>query len=248
MKAKPATKAFDIQTKLTSYLYSNKELSEFEFKMYERDAKSIPDYIQRNNTLGLLYGVQKNDALMELHFESALSCAFDLDILSNYAVLLNHCSLFKKQKQVLFDYREYLNTPALLKHLLNVVSIYLDSNMAEFICKKAVEIKCDGFFINAFYVRQMQILEVRKMTNCSDAQIALLVDICSSILKKYNQVCDSLELETVAGGHSVFGIATDSVDILVDMNFELADRVSETPELDSCKLTAVFRPSKRVEL
>lgn len=59
MNATPATKTCDIQEKLVLYLYANKELSEFELKLYEKEINSISDYSQRNETLGLLYAIQK---------------------------------------------------------------------------------------------------------------------------------------------------------------------------------------------
>lgn len=248
MNITPATKTHDIQTQLVPFLDANKELSEFEFKRYEKEANSIPDYSERNVTLGLLYAIQKDDCRMEQHFENALSYSFNLTTLSNYSSLLNRRSLFKERRSVLNNYKKDLNTPGLLKHFLEIASIYLDSDMADFVCKKAIEIKCDKFFVDAFYLRQKQIADMKKMITCSDAHVELLSDICSNILRKYNQICGDFALETIAGGHCAFGVDTDNIDIIVDMNFELADRVSETVELDSCKLTAVFRPFKKVEL
>lgn len=248
MNATPATKIRDVQDKLVPYLISNKEPSEFEFKMYEREAKSIPDYSERNMALGLLYAIQKDDCRMEQHFEDALSHSLNLTILYNYSSVLNFRSLFKKKRNLLYEYKQYLNTYDLLKQLLEIVLVYLDYDMAEFICKKAIEIKCDELSVDAFNLRRKEISRIRKMTNISDAQIVSLVDICSNILREYNQICGDFALETIAGGHCAFGVDTDNIDIIVDMNFELADRVSETVELDSCKLTAVFRPFKKVEL
>lgn len=248
MNATPATKTCDIQEKLVLYLYANKELSEFELKLYEKEINSISDYSQRNETLGLLYAIQKKDALMQQNFESALSYSFNLTTLSNYSSILNRRSLFKKKRKVLCEYKQDLNSPSLLKQLLEIAAIYLDSDMAEFICKKAIEIKCDELLVDAFNLRRKTISQIRKMTNCSDVEVDSLSDICSNILRKYNQVCCAFQLEIIAGGHYVFGVDSDNIDVIVDMNFELADRVSKTVELDSCKLTAVFRPSKRVEV
>lgn len=248
MNATPATKTRDIQSQLISFLDANKELSEFEFKRYEKEANSIPDYSERNVTLGLLYAIQKDDCRMEQHFENALSYSFNLTALSNYSSILNRRSLFKKKRKILCEYKQDLNSSSLLKQLLEIAAIYLDSDMAEFICKKAIEIKCDESLVDAFNLRRKKISQIRKMTNCSDAEVDLLSDICSSILRKHNQICCAFHLEIIAGGHYVFGVDTNNIDAIVDMNFELADRVSETSELDSCKLIAVFRPSKRVEL
>ena len=88
------------------------------------------------------------------------------------------------------------------------------------------------------------IKESKTLTYCSYSQLHLLVNICSNVLKKYNQEPDTLRLETIAGRHYVIGIDTDNLDTIVDMNFELADEVAANNELDSCKLIAVFKPCR----
>lgn len=244
MNATPVTKTHNIQEKLIPYLNANEELSEVEYKLCEKEANSILDYVERNETLGLLYAVQKKDALMEQHFENALSFSFNLTTLSNYSSILNRRALFNKRRNILCKYKKDLNTPDLLQHFLEVASIYLDSNIAEFICKKAIEIKCKDFYLNAFNLLKKQILEIRKLTNCSDTQIELISDICSKILRKYNQSPSAFSLKTIAGENYVIVVNINDIEILFDMNDELANRVSETDELNSCKLIAVFRSTK----
>ena len=242
MKAKPATITNKIQAELILALEQNKELSEFEIKKYQRDANLIPDYVDKNHVLGLLYTIEKNESLMQMHFDNALSSEIDITILSNYFSSLNRLSCFSKSKEILYKYKDYLNTNDLLIKALNVASAYLDNDMAEFICKKAAMIKCDEEIVKVFNNRKKQIVQIREMTNCSDENIKSLVNICTKIIRKYNQKPSSLKLETIAGGHYVIGIDTDNLDTIVDMNFELADEIVANTELDSCKLIAVFEP------
>ena len=242
MKAKPATIINKIQAELILALEQNKELSEFEIKKYQRDANLIPDYVDKNHVLGLLYTIEKNESLMQMHFDNALSSEIDITILSNYFSSLNRLSCFSKSKEILYKYKDYLNTNDLLIKALNVASAYLDNDMAEFICKKAAMIKCDEEIVKVFNNRKKQILQIREMTNCSDENIKSLVNICTKIIRKYNQKPSSLKLETIAGGHYVIGIDTDNLDTIVDMNFELAEKIVANAELDSCKLIAVFEP------
>jgi len=246
MKAKPATIINKIQAELILALEQNKELSEFEIKKYQRDANSISDYVERNHVLGLLYTIEKNESLMQMHFEHALSLNVNLTVLFNYFTSLICLSCFSKSKEILYKYKDDLNTSDLLIKALNVASTYLDNDMAEFICKKAIMIKCDEEIVKALNNHKKQILQIREMTNCSDYHIELLVNICSNIIRKYNQEPDSLRLETIAGGHYVIGVDTDNLDKIVDMNFELADRIVAESELDSCKLVALFRPRRRI--
>ena len=242
MKAKPATITNKIEAELILALEQNKELSEFEIKKYQRDANSISNYVERNYVLGLLYTIEKNESLMQMHFDNALSSEIDITILSNYFSSLNRLSCFSKSKEILYKYKDYLNTNDLLIKALSVASAYLDNDMAEFICKKAAMIKCDEEIVKVFNNRKKQILQIREMTNCSDENIKSLVNICTKIIRKYNQKPSSLKLETIAGGHYVIGIDTDNLDTIVDMNFELADKIVANDELDSCKLIAVFEP------
>lgn len=242
MKAKPATITNKIQAELILALEQNKELSEFEIKKYQRDANSISDYVESNHVLGLLYTVEKKEHLMQMHFDNALFSEKNITILSNYFSALNRLSCFSKSKEILYKYKDYLNTNDLLIKALNVASAYLDNDMAEFICKKAAMIKCDEEIVKVFNNRKKQIVQIREMTNCSDENIKSLVNICSKIIRKYNQMPRSLKLETIAGGHYVIGIETDNLDKIVDMNFELADKIVANTELDSCKLIAVFEP------
>ena len=246
MAAKTVSKADLIEEELILALEQNKELSEFEFRKFQRDANSITDYVSRNHALGILYTIVKNDSLMYMYFDRALSLGINIVVLYNYFSCLNRRSCFSKSKEVFYKYKDYINTNDLLIKALNVASTYLDNVMAEFICKKATMIKCDEEIVNAFNNRKKQILQIRKMTNCSDYHIELLVNICSGIIRKYNQEPDSLKLETIAGGHYVIGIDTDNLDTIVDMNFELADRIVAKSELDSCKLVAVFQPYTRI--
>lgn len=88
------------------------------------------------------------------------------------------------------------------------------------------------------------IKESKTLTYCSYSQLHLLLNICSNILKKYNQKANSLRLEAIAGGHYVIGIDTDDIDKIVDMNFELADEIAVNTGLDLCKLIAVFEPCR----
>lgn len=242
MKAKPATITNKIEAELILALEQNKELSEFEIKKYQRDANSISNYVERNYVLGLLYTIEKNESLMQMHFDNALFSEKDITILSNYFSALNRLSCFSKSKEILYIYKDYLNTNDLLIKALSVASAYLDNDMAEFICKKAAMIKCDEEIVKVFNNRKKQILQIREMTNCSDENIKSLVNICTKIIRKYNQKPSSLKLETIAGGHYVIGIDTDNLDTIVDMNFELADKIVANAELDSCKLIAVFEP------
>ena len=242
MKAKPATITNKIQAELILALEQNKELSEFEIKKYQRDANLIPDYVDKNHVLGLLYTIEKNESLMQMHFDNALSSEIDITILSNYFSSLNRLSCFSKSKEILYKYKDYLNTNDLLIKALSVASAYLDNDMAEFICKKAAMKQCDEEIVNVFNNRKKQILQIREMTNCSDENIKSLVNICTKIIRKYNQKPSSLKLETIAGGHYVIGIDTDNLDTIVDMNFELAEKIVANAELDSCKLIAVFEP------
>ena len=242
MKAKPATITNKIQAELILALEQNKELSEFEIKKYQRDANSISDYVESNHVLGLLYTVEKKEHLMQMHFDNALFSEKNITILSNYFSALNRLSCFSKSKEILYKYKDYLNTNDLLIKALNVASAYLDNDMAEFICKKAAMIKCDEEIVKVFNNRKKKIVQIREMTNCSDENIKSLVNICSKIIRKYNQMPGSLKLETIAGGHYVIGIETDNLDKIVDMNFELADKIVANTELDSCKLIAVFEP------
>lgn len=242
MKAKPATITNKIEAELILALEQNKELSEFEIKKYQRDANSISNYVERNYVLGLLYTIEKNESLMQMHFDNALFSEKDITILPNYFSALNRLSCFSKSKEILYIYKDYLNTNELLIKALSVASAYLDNDMAEFICKKAAMIKCDEEIVKVFNNRKKQILQIREMTNCSDENIKSLVNICTKIIRKYNQKPSSLKLETIAGGHYVIGIDTDNIDTIVDMNFELADKIVANDELDSCKLIAVFEP------
>ena len=242
MKAKPATITNKIEAELILALEQNKELSEFEIKKYQRDANSISNYVERNYVLGLLYTIEKNESLMQMHFDNALFSEKDITILPNYFSALNSLSCFSKSKEILYIYKDYLNTNELLIKALSVASAYLDNDMAEFICKKAAMIKCDEEIVKVFNNRKKQILQIREMTNCSDENIKSLVNICTKIIRKYNQKPSSLKLETIAGGHYVIGIDTDNLDTIVDMNFELADKIVANDELDSCKLIAVFEP------
>lgn len=242
MKAKPATITNKIEAELILALEQNKELSEFEIKKYQRDANSISNYVERNYVLGLLYTIEKNESLMQMHFDNALFSEKDITILPNYFSALNRLSCFSKSKEILYIYKDYLNTNDLLIKALSVASAYLDNDMAEFICKKAAMIKCDEEIVKVFNNRKKQILQIREMTNCSDENIKSLVNICTKIIRKYNQKPSSLKLETIAGGHYVIGIDTDNLDTIVDMNFELADKIVANDELDSCKLIAVFEP------
>lgn len=242
MKAKPATITNKIEAELILALEQNKELSEFEIKKYQRDANSISNYVERNYVLGLLYTIEKNESLMQMHFDNALFSEKDITILPNYFSALNRLSCFSKSKEILYIYKDYLNTNELLIKALSVASAYLDNDMAEFICKKAAMIKCDEEIVKVFNNRKKQILQIREMTNCSDENIKSLVNICTKIIRKYNQKPSSLKLETIAGGHYVIGIDTDNLDTIVDMNFELADKIVANDELDSCKLIAVFEP------
>ena len=242
MKAKPATIINKIQAELILALEQNKELSEFEIKKYQRDANLIPDYVDKNHVLGLLYTIEKNESLMQMHFDNALFSEKDITILSNYFSALNRLSCFSKSKEILYIYKDYLNTNDLLIKALSVASAYLDNDMAEFICKKAAMKQCDEEIVKVFNNRKKQILQIREMTNCSDENIKSLVNICTKIIRKYNQKPSSLKLETIAGGHYVIGIDTDNLDTIVDMNFELAEKIVANAELDSCKLIAVFEP------
>lgn len=246
MKAKPATITNKIEAELILALEQNKELSEFEIKKYQRDANSISNYVERNYVLGLLYTIEKNESLIQMHFDNALFSEKDITILSNYFSALNRLSCFSKSKEILYKYKDFLNTEDLLIKALNVASTYLDNDMAEFICQKAVMIKCDEKMVEDFSNRKKQILQIREMTNCSDYHIELLVNICSNIISEYNQEPHSLRLETIAGGHYVIGVDTDDLDKIVDMNFKLADRIVAESELDSCKLVALFRPRRRI--
>lgn len=246
MKAKPVTITNKIEDELILALEQNKELSKFEIKKYQRDANSISNYVERNYVLGLLYTIEKNESLMQMHFDNALFSGKDISILSNYFSALNRLSCFSKSKEILYKYKGYLNTNNLLMQALNVASTYLDNDMADFICQKAVMIKCDEKMVEDFSNRKKQILQIREMTNCSDDHIELLVNICSNIISEYNQEPDSLRLETIAGGHYVIGVDTDDLDKIVDMNFKLADRIVAESELDSCKLVALFRPRRRI--
>lgn len=246
MKAKPATITNKIEAELILALEQNKELSEFEIKKYQRDANSISNYVERNHALGILYTILKNDSLMCMYFDRALSSGVNIVILSNYFSSLNRLSCFSKSKEILYKYKGYLNTNNLLMQALNVASTYLDNDMADFICQKAVMIKCDEKMVENFSNRKKQILQIREMTNCSDDHIELLVNICSNIISEYNQEPHSLRLETIAGGHYVIGVDTDDLDKIVDMNFKLADRIVAESELDSCKLVALFRPRRRI--
>ena len=242
MKAKPATITNKIEAELILALEQNKELSEFEIKKYQRDANSISNYVERNYVLGLLYTIEKNESLMQMNFDNALFSEKDITILPNYFSALNRLSCFSKSKEILYIYKDYLNTNELLIKALSVASAYLDNDMAEFICKKAAMIKCDEEIVKVFNNRKKQILQIREMTNCSDENIKSLVNICTKNNIKYNQKPSSLKLETIAGGHYVIGIDTDNLDTIVDMNFELADKIVANDELDSCKLIAVFEP------
>lgn len=246
MTAKPATISSKIEAELILALEENKKLSEFELRKFQRDANSIPDYVDSNHVLGILYTVEKNASLVQEHFDKALSLEKDITILSNYFSSLNRLSYFSKSKEVFYKYKDYINTKELFLKALTVASFYLDNDIATFLYDKALLVKSDEELIEALFKRKKKISQIREMTNCSDEHIELLVNICSKIIRKYNQIPGSLKLETIAGGHYVIGIDTDNLDKIVDMNFELADEIVANAELDSCKLIAVFEPYTRI--
>lgn len=246
MKAKPATITNKIQAELILALEQNKELSEFEIRKFQRDANSITDYVGRNHALGILYTIVKDDSLMHMYFDRALSLGVDIIVLYNYFSCLNLRSCFSKSKEIFYKYKDYINTNRLVLKAFNVASFYLDNDIATFLYDKALLIKCDEELVESLFERKKKISQIREMTNCSDEHIESLVNIYSRIVRKYNQKVKTLYLETIAGGHYVIGIDTDNLDTIVDMNFELADEIVANTELDSCKLIAVFEPYIRI--
>ncbi|OCG04254.1 hypothetical protein A9G15_03910 [Gilliamella apis] len=246
MAAKTVSKADLIEEELILALEQNKELSEFEFRKFQRDANSITDYVSRNHALGILYTIVKNDSLMYMYFDRALSLGVNIVVLYNYFSCLNRRSCFSKSKEVFYKYKDYINTNRLVLKAFNVASFYLDNDIATFLYDKALLIKCDEELVESLFERKKKISQIREMTKCSDEHVESLVNIYSRIIRKYNQKVKSFYLETIAGGHYVIAIDTDNLDTIVDMNFELADEIVANAELDSCKLVAVFEPYTRI--
>lgn len=234
-----------IKEYLTCILKSNDKLNEYEFQKYLKEITLLSKNNNVDYLLDLLFAVGPSHTMMEKYFDNKLSLSINTNVLHDYFSTLYHYSCFSKSMDVLYKYKKYLNTDDLLMQAFNIALIYLDINMIDFIYKKAKKINNNLELIELLNIYKQQIIKIRKLINCSDEDIKNLVDIISSILKECKKNIVGVDLSNINefNKHYIIYMNTDDLDIIVDANFKLADKIASfNDELILCNLIIQFSP------
>ncbi|WP_145592101.1 hypothetical protein [Yersinia rochesterensis] len=240
--ALPARASGEYLLKFEALLDEHENIDEFSYRNVMKNLLNSDD-ANDVSAVAFAYALNDEDELAYQHFWDHLPSG-SLTVANNFAAFLYKRRHYNRLLNIVFELSDRFGGKMLT--ILAALEAYRVGriDMIEKHLKKHYSLlsKEEGRSNAKKYMAELisDVQNCYEAKVCTPSQLEMLGKISHELLEKHQLTPGSVGIFDTMGGDYVVQIDKTTPDIISDLNYELAIRVSENSELDDCELTARF--------